>query len=203
MLSKRNRRSDEDPVGSIAPAGRRRGLTAPRPVTDVDQPDSVHVVPHATPLQLSSAVDWQLEMAHWVDEMAARNAIDGGTYYVGDELIRTRLLAELSLVDAEARRAHVTNSMLAGIDQENLQRAQVQLAHLRERDAELRARIADHTAQLSGAPPAAQPTPAADHTAALALRTLPPAPELTALLPTDLRTAGPATASGTTTEEDR
>lgn len=194
--SRSRRRPDHEQVGVLDLRGRLGGWTGPRPLTDVDQPDVVTVVRHARPLELSSAADWELEMAQWVDALAARGALDAGTAYVADEMIRTRLAAELALVDTEARDAAVTNRMLAGVDQENLQRAQAQLADLRADDRQLRARIARTTAVLEGRQPVAEPeaTPtadAADEASAVALRALPPSLPLQRLVP--VRLTAPAT----------
>lgn len=170
----------------------------PEPLTPVHRPDSIRVVRHARPLELSSAADWELEICQWVDELHDRGALDDGTYYVADEMIRTRMEAELRLIDDEARSATNTErGLLLGNDQANLQRLQSEVEQLRERDLALRVQIDEHVAHLTGEPDSVRPQPSVP-TGPLPVRALPVAPDVTALLPSPLeqpsrvRTADPA-----------
>ncbi|WP_298797604.1 hypothetical protein [uncultured Pseudonocardia sp.] len=161
----------------------RSGLRGPEPVTPIDRPDTVRPRRHQAPLTLSSAADWELEVVQWIDELHARGALDDGTHYVADEMIRTRLAAELELVDDEARSATtLERGLLVGNDQAAVRRAQHEVTLLRERDAQLRAQIEEHAAQLQGRAPAGVVVlePAA-------VRPLPAAPDLNALLPPPVR----------------
>ncbi len=128
------------------------GSSQPEPLTPVHRPDSIRLLRHFRPLELTSAVDWELEICQWIDVMAARGLLDDATYYVVDEMIRTRLAAELHLIDEEARSATSTErGLLLGNDQANLQRVQLEVARLRERDQELRVQIAENISELTGA----------------------------------------------------
>lgn len=150
--NRKNRPHREPPVGVVGSDHLARG-GAPQQLTPIHRPDSIRLVRHGQPLELSTAVDWELEMVRWIDELHARGALDGGTYYVADEMIRTRLAAELALIDEERRAAVSTErGLLLGNDQANQARAQAEVAQLRDRDRELRAQIAEHVAELRGEP---------------------------------------------------
>ena len=196
--SKKSRSDDRvGVVGDDHLTGRR--LRAPDALTPVHRPDSVRLIRHSRPLELSTAVDWELEICQWIDELAAREALDGGTYYVVDEMIRTRLAAELHLIDDEARAAASTErGLLRGVDQANLQLAALELEQLREQALVLRARIAVSEARLDGRPdPVDEGTPAdPDASAALVLRPLPTAPDAEPSAPTAAPPAKPEDRDG-------
>lgn len=172
-------------VGVISP-DHLSGSRKPEALTPVHRPDSIRLVRHGRPIELSTAVDWELEICQWVDELHARGALDDGTYYVADEMIRTRMEAELRLIDEEAREATSTErGLLLGNDQANLQRLQSQVEQLRERDLALRAQIDEHVAHLTGEPDRVPPRPPVS-TGAAPVRALPVAPDVTVLLPPPL-----------------
>lgn len=157
----------------------RSSLRGPEPVTPIDRPDTVRPHRHQAPLTLSSAADWELEVVQWIDELHAGGGLDAGTFYVADEMIRTRLAAELPLVDDEARSATaLERGLLVGNDQATVRDAQHEVTLLRERDEQLRGQIEEHMAELQGRAPAVVVTPEP-----AALRPLPATPDLNGLLP--------------------
>ncbi|MGY1829072.1 hypothetical protein ACI8AA_01440 [Geodermatophilus sp. SYSU D01180] len=173
MPFRRRPRRPDDRVGGVDPDRLTRSpFRATEPFTPVDRPDLVRLIRHPQPLTLSSAADWELEVLQWIDELHARGALDDGTYDVADEAIRTRLEAELQLIDDEARAATSTErGLLAPNDQANLRAAQQEVQRLRETDRQVRVLIEVHTARLQGRDPAvdadAQATVGQDRPAAV------------------------------------
>ena len=178
----KKRRDRQNGVGVIS-SDHLSASGKPEALTPVHRPDSIRLVRHTSPIELSTAADWELEICQWIDELYARGALDDGTYYVADEMIRTRMEAELRLIDGEARDAKATErGLLLGNDQANLQRLQSQVEQLRERDLALRAEIDEHVAHLTGEPDRVRPQPLAP-TGPVPVRALPVAPTVPALLP--------------------
>jgi uncharacterized coiled-coil protein SlyX len=174
------RRDRRNGVGVVSP-DHLSAFGRPEALTPVHRPDSIRLVRHSPPIELSTAADWELEICQWIDELQARGALDDGTYYVADEMIRTRMEAELRLIDVEAREATATErGLLLGNDQANLQRLQCQVEQLRERDRDLRAQIQEHVAELTGKPDRAGSPPSVP-TGAVPVRALPVAASVSAL----------------------
>ena len=187
--TRKNRRNRAE-IGGVDPDHLARSrFGAVEPLTHIDRPDAVVVRRHAQPLELSTAADWELEVLQWIDEMHARGSLDEGSFYVADELIRTRLAAELQLIDDEMRAALGTDrSLLASTDQGNLQRSTQEVSRLRRRHRELRAQIEVHTARLQGREPLIDPAHlgAAGDDEPITARPLPRALDLNDLLPPPL-----------------